>query len=89
MPLTTCARQPGYRFVFVGGRSQLVVEFDPLCEVNNLYSAQVGMIGSRSVYDKTPERQLHSTPIAVSGNAYELVPETHQIPPLGYNNRNT
>ena len=29
---------------FFGGRSQLVVELDDLCEVNNLYSTQVGMI---------------------------------------------
>ena len=55
---------------FFGGRSQLVVELNRSCEVNNLYSAQVEIIVSRGVYGKAPKRQLRSTPIAVSGNAY-------------------
>ena len=38
----------GTASLFFGGRSQLVVELDRLCEVNNLYSAQVGMIVSRT-----------------------------------------
>ena len=32
--------------------------------------AQVGMVVSRSVHGEAPKRQLLSTPIAVSGNAY-------------------
>ena len=55
---------------FFGGRPQLVVELDHLCEVNNMYSAQVGIIVSCSVQGKSPKRQLHRTPIAVSGSAY-------------------
>ena len=53
-----------------GGRPQLVVELDHLCEVNNLCSAQVGMIASRGVRAKAPKRQLHSNPIAVSESGY-------------------
>ena len=37
----------GTIFFFFGGRPQLVVELDRLCEVN-LYSAQVGMVVSRT-----------------------------------------
>ena len=48
----------------------MVVELDRLCEVNNLHSAQVGMIVSLSVQGKASKRQLHSSPIAVSGKAY-------------------
>ena len=64
--LSYTARVP---FCF-GGRSQLVVELDQSCEVNSLYSAQVGMVVLRSVYGKAPKRQLHSAPIAVSGSDY-------------------
>ena len=42
--------------------------FPRLCEVNNIFPAQVGMVVSRSVYGKAPKRQLRSTPIAVSGS---------------------
>ena len=48
-------------FFLFCGRSQLVVELDHLCEVKNLYAAQVGMIVLRSVHGKSPKRQLHST----------------------------
>ena len=54
------ARVPLFFLAVFGGRSQLVVELDCLCEVNNLYSAQVGMVVSRSVYGKGPKRQLHT-----------------------------
>ena len=45
---------------------------DVLPRVMPLYSAQVGMVVSRtgSVFGKAPKRQLHRTAIAVSGNAY-------------------
>ena len=43
---------------------------DRLWEVNKLNSAQVRIIVSSSVYGEAPKRQLHSAPIAVSGNAY-------------------
>ena len=46
------------------------VTVDQLCEVNNIYSARVGMIVSRSVYGMSLKRQLHSTPIADSGNSF-------------------
>ena len=77
MPLTTRARPPGYRLFWGGrgrggGRLQLAAELDPLCGVENFYSAQ----GERSyhvlgsVYGKAPTRQLHSTPVAVSGSGH-------------------
>ena len=53
-----------------GGRSQLIAELYHMCEVNNLYSAQVGMVVSRSFDGRAPKKQLHSTPIAVSGSGY-------------------
>ena len=56
--------------VFFGGRPQPVIELDHLCEVKNIYFAQLGMIVSRSIQGKAPKRQIHRTPIAVSGNAY-------------------
>ena len=71
MPLTTRLRQPGYRFLcFCLGGRPLIVELDHLCKVNILQSAPVGMVTSRSIRGKAPKRQLHSTPIAVSGGGY-------------------
>ena len=74
MPLTIYVSYttgvPFFIVFFFGGRPQLVVELDHLCEVKNLYSAQVGMLVSRSVQGKAPKGQLHSSPIAVSGNDY-------------------
>ena len=60
----------GTDFVF-GGRSQLVVKLDVFVRDGlPLYFAQVGMIVSRSVDGKAPERRLHSTPNAVFGSGH-------------------
>ena len=64
-------------FFFFGGRSQLVVELDGLCKVNNIYSAQVGMIALRSVYGKAPTRQLHSLPLLCLEVATPEIKLTH------------
>ena len=62
-------RQPGYRFCFsrsptAGCRVRSFVRGkEPLLRTREL-------IVSRSVQGKAPKRQLRSTPIAVSGNAY-------------------
>ena len=53
-------KQAGYHlfFLFFGDRSQLVVLLDCLCEVNKLYSAQVGMMVSRSVCGKATQEAV-------------------------------
>ena len=70
-------KQPGHRFLFLflGDRSQLVVELYLLCEVNNLLlrtsgSDRTTYLVPGSVYGKAPKRQFHSTPIVVSGSGY-------------------
>ena len=62
----------GTVFVFVfGGRPQLVVELDHSFEVKNLYSAQVRMIVSRSVYgNRHPRGNDILPPIAASGSGH-------------------
>ena len=50
-----------------------MVELDLLSGVENLYSAQGKLsyhVLVRSVDGKVPTRQLHRTPIAVSGSGY-------------------
>ena len=57
-------------FVVVWRSPQLAFLLDHLYGVDNLYcnKGTRGMIGSPSVYGKTPMRQSHSNPIAVSGS---------------------
>ena len=53
------------------GRSpQRAVEVDPLCGVENFYSAQVELLDHVVFYSKAPTRQLHSDPNAGIGSGH-------------------